>query len=215
MGPPQSRPKTRLEIGAATDVPGSRAPYRGPVQEHGSTRTANPLQRGHMRYKTLMGFLVSSCLTLPTASAEPQTREAPGSTPSTSSTFVEQGTFLGQLAARANLDRRADDDIGPGPWPPQQGPITVPVYVPTGEPGDYDFHPAVRRSAAWAHRPLSWLGSAHAILHRSRAPSSQRSRPFAQQALCERRQLHQGKSATLRRTGPQRPTTQALECRRR
>jgi hypothetical protein len=53
----------------------------------------------------------------------------------------DQGVLLGQQAARANLDRRADDGIVPSPWPPQQGPITEPVYVPTGKPGDYDFTP--------------------------------------------------------------------------
>ena len=53
----------------------------------------------------------------------------------------DQGVLLGREAARANLDRRADDGIVPGPWPPQRGPITEPVYVPTGEPGDYDFTP--------------------------------------------------------------------------
>jgi hypothetical protein len=53
----------------------------------------------------------------------------------------DHGVLVGQLAARANLDRRADDGIVPGPWPPQQGPITEPVYVPTGKPGDYDFTP--------------------------------------------------------------------------
>ncbi len=53
----------------------------------------------------------------------------------------DQGVLLGQQAARANLDRRADDGILPSPWPPQQGPITEPVYVPTGKPGDYDFTP--------------------------------------------------------------------------
>jgi hypothetical protein len=53
----------------------------------------------------------------------------------------DQGVVLGQQAARANLDRRVDDGIVPGPWPPQQGPITEPLYVPTGEPGDYDFTP--------------------------------------------------------------------------
>jgi hypothetical protein len=53
----------------------------------------------------------------------------------------DQGVLLGQQAARANLDRRADDGIVPGPWPPQQGPITEPVYAPTGKPGDYDFTP--------------------------------------------------------------------------
>jgi hypothetical protein len=53
----------------------------------------------------------------------------------------DQGVQLGQQAARANLDRRADDGIVPSPWPPQQGPITEPVYVPNGKPGDYDFTP--------------------------------------------------------------------------
>ncbi|MGH9372790.1 MAG: vanadium-dependent haloperoxidase, partial [Vicinamibacterales bacterium] len=53
----------------------------------------------------------------------------------------DEGVLLGQLAARANLDRRADDGIVPSPWPPQQGPITEPIYAPTGKPGDYDFTP--------------------------------------------------------------------------
>jgi hypothetical protein len=53
----------------------------------------------------------------------------------------DQGVLLGREAARANLERRAGDGIVPGPWPPQQGPITEPVYVPTGRPGDYDFTP--------------------------------------------------------------------------
>ena len=53
----------------------------------------------------------------------------------------DEGLTLGQRAARANLDRRADDGVIAGPWPPQQGPITEPVYVPTGKPGDYDFTP--------------------------------------------------------------------------
>jgi hypothetical protein len=53
----------------------------------------------------------------------------------------EGGVRLGQQAARANLDRRSDDGLVPGPWPPHHGPITEPVYVPTGKPGDYDFTP--------------------------------------------------------------------------
>jgi hypothetical protein len=53
----------------------------------------------------------------------------------------DEGVMLGQLAARANLERRTSDGIVPGPWPPQEGPITEPVYVPTGKPGDYDFTP--------------------------------------------------------------------------
>ena len=46
-----------------------------------------------------------------------------------------------EQAARANLERRSADGIVPGPWPPSEGPITEPVYVPTGKPGDYDFTP--------------------------------------------------------------------------
>jgi hypothetical protein len=51
------------------------------------------------------------------------------------------GVALGHRCARANLDRRADDRVPVGPWPPTRGPITRPVYVPTGKPGDYDFTP--------------------------------------------------------------------------
>jgi hypothetical protein len=53
----------------------------------------------------------------------------------------DQGVTLGQQAARANLERRASDRITPGPWPPRDGPITEPVYIPAGTPGDYDFTP--------------------------------------------------------------------------
>jgi hypothetical protein len=53
----------------------------------------------------------------------------------------DDGVAVGQQAARANLERRAADGIPPGPWPPSTGPITEPVYVPTGKPGDYDFTP--------------------------------------------------------------------------
>jgi hypothetical protein len=53
----------------------------------------------------------------------------------------DDGVNVGARAAQANLDRRAQDGIEPGPWPPLQGPIAEPVYVPTGTPGDYDFTP--------------------------------------------------------------------------
>jgi hypothetical protein len=53
----------------------------------------------------------------------------------------DDGVGLGERAARANLQRRAANGIAPGPWPPSEGPITEPVYVPTGKPGDYDFTP--------------------------------------------------------------------------
>jgi hypothetical protein len=51
------------------------------------------------------------------------------------------GLTVGELAARASLDRRSRDGVVPGPWPPQTGAITEPVYVPTGAPGEYDFTP--------------------------------------------------------------------------
>lgn len=56
-------------------------------------------------------------------------------------TAKDQGVLLGQRAARAILDLRSHDGVVAGPWPPQQGPITEPVYVPTGQPGDYAFTP--------------------------------------------------------------------------
>jgi hypothetical protein len=56
------------------------------------------------------------------------------------------GVALGRKCAQANLDRRANDGVPVGPWPPTQGPITQPVYVPTGKPGDYDFTPPFDRA---------------------------------------------------------------------
>ncbi len=53
----------------------------------------------------------------------------------------DAGLILGEQTARANLERRSGDGIIPGPWPPQTGPITEPVYMPTGTPGEYDFTP--------------------------------------------------------------------------
>ncbi len=53
----------------------------------------------------------------------------------------DHGITLGQEAARANLARRSSDGIAPGPWPPMEGPIAEPAYVPTGAPGDYAFTP--------------------------------------------------------------------------
>jgi hypothetical protein len=44
----------------------------------------------------------------------------------------DQGVTLGRLCAKANLDRRADDGIAKA---------NEPAYVPTGQPGDYDFTP--------------------------------------------------------------------------
>jgi hypothetical protein len=56
------------------------------------------------------------------------------------------GVTLGRQCARANLDRRAGDGVPVGPWPPQEGPVTEPVYVPSGRPGDYDFTPPFDRA---------------------------------------------------------------------
>jgi hypothetical protein len=53
----------------------------------------------------------------------------------------DAGVALGRQAAQANLERRAGDGIPAGPWPPREGPITEPPFVPTGRPGDYDFTP--------------------------------------------------------------------------
>jgi hypothetical protein len=55
------------------------------------------------------------------------------------------GVDLGRRSARANLERRAGDGVPVGPWPPQEGPITEPAYVPNGRPGDYDFTPPFDR----------------------------------------------------------------------
>jgi hypothetical protein len=49
--------------------------------------------------------------------------------------------YVAALADVPDGRAKADDGIVPGPWPPQQGPITEPIYVPTGRPGDYDFTP--------------------------------------------------------------------------
>lgn len=57
----------------------------------------------------------------------------------------DSGVALGRQAAQANLDRRAGDGVPVGPWPPSEGPITEPAYVPTGEPGDYAFTPPFDR----------------------------------------------------------------------
>jgi hypothetical protein len=48
----------------------------------------------------------------------------------------DEGVILGRQCAQANLDRRADDGIAT---------VAEPVYVPTGEPGDYDFTPPFDR----------------------------------------------------------------------
>jgi membrane-associated phospholipid phosphatase len=57
----------------------------------------------------------------------------------------DEGVALGRQCASANLDRRAGDGVPVAPFPPQTGPITEPVYVPNGTPGDYDFTPPFDR----------------------------------------------------------------------
>lgn len=53
----------------------------------------------------------------------------------------DNGVSLGQRAAQANINRRAGDGVPVGHWPPQNGPITEPVYTPTGKAGNYAFTP--------------------------------------------------------------------------
>lgn len=96
----------------------------------------------------------------------------------------EQGVTLGQQAARANLERRHEDGIIPGPWPPQQGPITEPVYVPTGEPGDYDFTPPFDAPPLGPVALFPGFGRftpfvADLARHRLRGPDRLRSRRYA------------------------------------
>jgi hypothetical protein len=96
----------------------------------------------------------------------------------------DQGVRLGQQAARANLDRRSADGIVPGPWPPQQGPITEPIYAPTGEAGDYDFTPPfdappfgpIALFPGWGRVPPFLIEVAH---HRPNGPDPLRSRRYA------------------------------------
>jgi hypothetical protein len=96
----------------------------------------------------------------------------------------DQGVGLGQQAARANLDRRAGDGIMAGPWPPQQGPITEPVYVPTGKPGDYDFTPPfdappfgpIALVPGWGQLNPFVIDRAH---HRLKGPDPLRSKRYA------------------------------------
>jgi hypothetical protein len=55
------------------------------------------------------------------------------------------GVALGQASANANLEKRAGDGVPVVPFPPREGPITRPVYVPNGRPGDYAFTPPFDR----------------------------------------------------------------------
>jgi hypothetical protein len=96
----------------------------------------------------------------------------------------EQGVLLGQQAARASLDRRSSDAIAAGPWPPQQGPITEPVYAPTGQPGDYTFTPPfdappfgpIALFPGWGRITPFVIDITH---HRLKGPEPLRSRRYA------------------------------------
>jgi hypothetical protein len=94
------------------------------------------------------------------------------------------GVALGQSAARANLERRAADGIVPGRWPPLEGPIAEPVYVPTGKPGDYDFTPPFDAPPLGPVALFPGLGRFTPFLielarHRLRGPDPLRSKRYA------------------------------------
>jgi hypothetical protein len=87
----------------------------------------------------------------------------------------DDGVILGRQCAQANLDRRADDGIAT---------VTEPVYVPTGEPGDYDFTPPFDRPPLG---PIALLPGAGRLTpfgidlakHRLRGPDRLASRRYA------------------------------------
>jgi hypothetical protein len=96
----------------------------------------------------------------------------------------DNGISLGQQAAQANLERRAVDDIAPGPWPPTEGPITKPLYVPTGKPGDYDFTPPFDAPPLGPIALFPGLGRLHPFAidvarHRPGGPDALTSRRYA------------------------------------
>lgn len=94
------------------------------------------------------------------------------------------GVTLGRQCAQANLDRRAGDGVPVGPWPPREGPITEPAYVPNGRPGDYDFTPPFNRPPlgpialfpGWGHLTPFAIDVTR---HRPPGPESIRSRQYA------------------------------------
>lgn len=95
-----------------------------------------------------------------------------------------RGVALGRKSAQANLERRAGDGIPAGAWPPQEGPITKPVYAPTGKPGDYDFTPPfdapplgpVALFPGWGRLTPFGIDLAK---HRAPGPDALRSRDYA------------------------------------
>ncbi len=94
------------------------------------------------------------------------------------------GVALGRQCAQANLERRADDNIRFGTWPPEEGPITEPVYVPTGEPGDYDFTPPFDRPPLGPIALFPGLGrlkpfGVNLARHRTRGPDRLSGRRYA------------------------------------
>ncbi len=103
-----------------------------------------------------------------------------------------RGVILGRKSAQANLRRRAGDGIPVGPWPPQDGPVTEPIYVPTGKPGDYDFTPPFDAPPLGPVALFPGLGrlapfGVDLAKHRLRGPLPLRSRDYA-------RDLHTVKS---------------------
>ena len=75
------------------------------------------------------------------------------------------GISVGQQCAAETLDRRATDGLADA---------ALPVYVPSGLPGDYDFTPPFNFAL------FPGLGPADTVGHRSRRPHRARSRPAAQ-----------------------------------
>jgi hypothetical protein len=94
------------------------------------------------------------------------------------------GVALGRRSAEANLERRAGDGVPVGPWPPSEGPITEPAYVPGGRPGEYDFTPPFDRPPlgpvalfpGWGRLPPF---AADLARHRFPGPDPLRSRRYA------------------------------------
>ena len=86
------------------------------------------------------------------------------------------GIMLGRRSAKANLERRAGDRIPVGPWPPTEGPITRPVYLPTGEPGDYDFTPPFDAPPLGPIALFPGVGTTGAVCHPAAAGTGSRDR---------------------------------------
>ena len=87
----------------------------------------------------------------------------------------DQGVTLGRNCAQANLARRANDGIGT---------INEPAYVPTGEPGDYDFTPPFDQPPLGPAAFYPGFGRMKTFVidlekHRLQGPDSIRSKSYA------------------------------------